>query len=529
MRAPRPSDLSRPYPQVKLAHPRDGDRAQDLTPAVGISLVASSAAAVLIVEILAARMIAPYVGMTIETMSAVIGCILGAVAAGNALGGRLADRPAARRTLARVLAAAGTALLIAPIVVRHLGPRLVGAGPWAAAALGTAAFFVPCALASTTGPIVLAAIGRNRTRLGRVAGRVSAYGTAGALVGNFTAGHVLIANFRSDSIINGTAVLIAAAGIALWTRQDGRPVGLRRWVTATARACGAAGMLFGLLLGMQALDGAPPCVTETKYVCLDIQRRAATNEYLVRSDAYNSSYTDTADPGDLRLDYARDVAGAVHATAPSPARFLYIGAGGFTLPLYFADAFPDSEHEVIDIDGRLVTEVTDTLGLDLETRGIATTIGDARVALTRPRPAFDVIIGDAFAGQTVPWHLTTLEFVERVRSQLAPDGVYVMNLIDARDLALARAEIRTLNEVFADVVVLAPPAALAEGRGPEDMVNVVIVAGDALPSARDIAIAATNQGSASVAQGGAALVAATDSAVILRDQFAPVEQLLANA
>jgi spermidine synthase len=140
-----------------------------------------------------------------------------------------------------------------------------------------------------------------------------------------------------------------------------------------------------------------------------------------------------------------------------------------------------------------------------------------------------VIVGDAFAGQTVPWHLTTIEFAEQVRAQLAPGGVYVMNLIDARDLALARAEIRTLREVFDDVVVLAPPGAFADQRGPEELVNIVIVAGATLPSAQDIAVAATNQGSGSVAFHGAALARATESAVILRDQFAPVEQLLANA
>lgn len=528
MRAPRPPDAPRPYPEAHLAHagPVAGT---ELAPALGISLVAASAAAVLIVEILAARMIAPYVGMTIETMSAVIGCILGAVATGNALGGRFADRPDVRRMLARVLGAAGVVLFAAPVVVRHLGPRLSGSGPWAAAALSTAAFFVPCALASTTGPIVLAAIGRDRTRLGRIAGRVSAFGTAGALAGNFTAGHVLIANFRSDAIVNGTAAVVAGTGIALWTRPRPEPTRGRRRLTAAARTATAAGVIAGLLVAARVVDGALPCVTETKYVCLDIQRGGATGEYLVRSDAYNSSYTDTLDPRDLRLDYARAVAGAVQSTAPSPTRFLYIGAGGFTLPLYFADVFSDSAHEVIDIDGRLVTDVVDELGLDLESRAIATTIGDARVVLTRPRGAVDVIVGDAFAGQTVPWHLTTIEFAEQVRAQLAPGGVYVMNLIDARDLALARAEIRTLREVFDDVVVLAPPGAFADQRGPEELVNIVIVAGATLPSAQDIAVAATNQGSGSVAFHGAALARATESAVILRDQFAPVEQLLANA
>ena len=50
--------------------------------------------------------------------------------------------------------------------------------------------------------------------------------------------------------------------------------------------------------------------------------------------------------------------------------------------------------------------------------------------LEEPSGAYDLVVGDAFSSRSVPWHLTTEEFLAEVRRVLRPDGVYAMNLID---------------------------------------------------------------------------------------------------
>ena len=55
-------------------------------------LVFAASAAVLVLEILGIRLLAPYVGLTLETTTAIIGTVLAGIAAGAALGGRAADR-----------------------------------------------------------------------------------------------------------------------------------------------------------------------------------------------------------------------------------------------------------------------------------------------------------------------------------------------------------------------------------------------------------------------------------------------------
>jgi spermidine synthase len=56
----------------------------------------------------------------------------------------------------------------------------------------------------------------------------------------------------------------------------------------------------------------------------------------------------------------------------------------------------------------------------------------------------DLVIGDAFGGVAVPWHLTTREVVADIRRVLTDDGLYAANVIDFGPLAFARAETRTL-------------------------------------------------------------------------------------
>ena len=91
----------------------------------------------------------------------------------------------------------------------------------------------------------------------------------------------------------------------------------------------------------------------------------------------------------------------------------------------------------------------------------------------------DLVIGDAFSGTEVPAHLLTIECAREVRRVLRDDGVYVLNVVDAAPLSIARRQIATLLQVFGELVVLAPPK-LLHGRASG---NVVLVAADrALPT-----------------------------------------------
>ena len=63
---------------------------------------------------------------------------------------------------------------------------------------------------------------------------------------------------------------------------------------------------------------------------------------------------------------------------------------------------------------------------------IKTYWGDARqfVELNQDTKQYDLVFGDAFNDFSVPWHLTTREFNEKIKKMLTPNGVYMINIID---------------------------------------------------------------------------------------------------
>jgi MFS family permease len=482
----------------------------------GAPLVLASSAIVLVSEVVAARVIAPYVGLTLETFSAVIGCVLAGISVGSWAGGWLADRVPTRTLLVGSLGLGGVSLIASPYIIQAIGPHATPNDPSGALLLTAGGFFVPSVALSTITPTVLRSIGQGTRRLGSVAGSVSAIGTAGALLGNFGAGFVLVGTLRSGQILVlcGAACLLLAAATAYALGEPG-----------SIRVSVASVLVLGALGGSQ-LGRQLPCDAETKYVCLNIDQTAPST-FLIRSNIYSSSITNVANPRELQFPYLRDMAAVVEAAPGSNepgVRFGYVGGGGYTLPLYFEATYPTATHLVYEIDQELVERVTTVLGIDnLRTR-FPTRIGDARTEVaTSDTDSLNFVIGDAFSGISVPWHLTTSEFLDDVAEVLAPHGLYIMNLIDHGHYDLARAEAQTFRSVFGDVAVVAPSHVLSGAYG--GTANILLIGGDELPDITDVNEALRRRSSRSAALSGEAVQPFIGNAIVLSDDFAPVDQL----
>ena len=106
-------------------------------------IVFCTSAAVLALEILAVRLLAPHLGITLEVTTGVIGTILAGIAVGTWLGGQLADRTDPRRLLGPILIAGGVlALAVVPMI--GLAARTgIGPSPQGVLIYAGAAFFLP--------------------------------------------------------------------------------------------------------------------------------------------------------------------------------------------------------------------------------------------------------------------------------------------------------------------------------------------------------------------------------------------------
>ncbi|HWH31446.1 MAG TPA: fused MFS/spermidine synthase, partial [Egibacteraceae bacterium] len=434
-------------------------------------LVFLASAAVLVLEILAGRVLAPFVGVTLETYTAVIGIVLAGIALGASWGGRVADRMDPRRIIGPLLAAGGALALLSVPIVLFLGPPLRGGGAASVLILTSAGFFLPAVALSAVAPAVVKLRLRDLDQTGHVVGRLSALGTAGALAGVFVTGFVLVALIPTRLIILAVGAALVAGGLLLHWRLKAGPA---ESPGQDVRAYAALGLVGALLTGVSQA----PCDVESAYYCAEVvtDERDPTRRTLIL-DTLRHSAVDLDDPEYLEFHYMRWFAGVVDARWPGgrPLDALHVGGGGFAMPRWLEATRPGSDSLVLEIDPALVELNRRELGLR-DSPGLDVRVGDARNAVrTLPQAAYDVVIGDAFGGLAVPWHLTTLEFAQRLRDLLRPGGVYVVNVIDGPPFDFARAELRTLHEVFAHVAVVAPRDRFDGRTGG----NLVLVASDA--------------------------------------------------
>lgn len=124
---------------------------------------------------------------------------------------------------------------------------------------------------------------------------------------------------------------------------------------------------------------------------------------------------------------------------------LCLGGGGFIFPRWFLKEFPGTQRiEVAELDPAVYKVSIEALGLtNVEQQRIRTTIGDARnfvddrlrenqrlIAAGQPPVKYDFVYGDAFNDFSIPAHLTTREFLQKVHDLLTDDGVLLANIID---------------------------------------------------------------------------------------------------
>jgi spermidine synthase len=512
---PAPAGPAPPVPAAARP-PAAGSRALSDPVAAGVTFLASGA--VLVLEIVGIRLIAPYVGITLQTNTAIIGFALAAIAIGAWAGGAAADRTDPRRLLAPLLVAGGALIVAVLPLVRFAGALLTGAQAGNVLLLAAVAVVVPAALLSAVPPMVVALQLGSLAQTGSVVGRLSGIGTLGGIAATFGTGFVLVAVLPSSVILVGTGLVTVVVGLALGVLLRRRGPGGAGRVPAGLVVLAVTGSLLAAL--------APtPCEEETAYHCARVvaDPERSTGRVLVL-DTLRHSYVDLADPGHLEFEYVQAIASVTDVVAPTgePLSALHVGGGGATLPRYLAEVRPDTRSRVLEVDPGVVAIDERELGLQVSA-DLAVHVGDARVGLAgEPAGERDLVVGDAFGGLSVPWQLTTVEALRLIDGALAEDGVYTVNLIDHPPLDFVRAELATVRSVFDHVLLLARAPVLAG----EDGGNVVAVAAQRPLPAPEIAAALAGRGLAWQVAGEEELDAFVGDAPVLTDDFAPVDQLL---
>ncbi|RBM24307.1 fused MFS/spermidine synthase [Streptomyces sp. PT12] len=486
-------------------------RATGIGPRAGAVLVFGSSAAVLVVELAALRLLAPYIGLTMEMNTTVIGIALAAIAFGSWAGGRAADAVAPRRALGPLLALSGVAVAATPALVRLVGE----AGGGLVLYVGSACLFVPAALLTAVTPMVTKLLLVDLGTTGTVVGRLSGIGTAGGIAGTVLTGFVLISVVPVSVILIVLGLLLLVTGVLV-------DASTRDW--RRGRRALVAGVVVG---GSVTASAAVPsgCDAETRYHCasvVDDPERASGRTLVL--DGLRHSYVDLDDPAHLDFAYVRAIASLVDTAYPEGEAIdaYHLGAGGLSVPGYLAAVRPGSTSVVSEIDPGVVEIGRERLGVETG-ESLNVRVEDGRVGLRRiAADSRDLVVGDAFGGVSVPWHLTTREAAADIRRVLRPGGAYAVNVVDHGELAFVRAAVATLRAEFAHVAVAAEPGAF-DGAGGG---NFVAAASDTAFDTEAWGERVAERGSDWRVVEGAALEEWIGDARVLTDDFAPVDQLL---
>jgi hypothetical protein len=479
-----------------------------LPPVLAAGLVFIASGAVLVLEILSVRLLAPYVGLTLETTTSIIGAVLAGIAAGAALGGWVADRVNPRMLVVGLLIGGGLLVLLTVPIIRALGPSASEGGNAAAVGVTFAALVPVAAVLSAVTPTVARLQLRDLSASGTIVGRLSAWATAGALIGTFGTGFVLVPLLPVSSSVLAIGILLVLAGMLL---------GAYTHLLDPGKILGAS--LATIALVVLTLAQHTPCDAETTYHCAQIQidPERPTAQLLLLDRGYNSE-VDLNDPRYLGFGYEHWIGGAITAIGRpgTPLNGVFVGGGAFTLPRWLEATRRGSHSNVLEVDSKLVEFDRKNFGLHTSP-DLRSTIGDARLTMRKePAKSADVIIGDAFSSRTVPWQLMTTQWLHEVQRVLRPNGVYALNMIDYPPLKLLRAEAATLLATFTNIRMITVAGADGHPAGG----NAVLLASDgSLPPQR------RKPSDGASAFDRAAVVQLVAGAKPLRDDYAPVDQL----
>ncbi len=430
---------------------------------------------VMTVELIAGRLIAPYLGSSLYTWTSVIGVVLGGLAIGNYIGGRLADRYATTPTLALLFILSSAGCLLTALINRWVGDwsALWFLGWSQRIAVHVFLAFAPsAAILGTIGPVVAKMALNEGRAVGRTVGSVYAWGAVGSIVGTFATGFYLVA------IIGVLPILYIVAGVLACMAMF---YAARYWLTYAWAACVVIFLVFtaapsprlnAMAAAVGLRDQVDPEVLFDRDSHYSHVRVAQSHDVpglrVMLLDKLIHSQINMDRPRELIYGYERIYAAVTDHVAAGRQELsgLILGGGGYTHPRYFMQHRPASHLEVVEIDPVVTRAAMEAFGLP-ENPPFKIIHLDARqhlVDLTlrkragRPVPEFDLVFLDAVNDFNVPFHLTTLECQQLVDGLMSREGAYLTTLIDVLEVgkflgSLLKTRMKTFEQVqcfFAD-------------------------------------------------------------------------------
>ena len=474
---------------------------------------AITGAAIMIVEILGAKMLAPYIGTSHFVWTAQIAVTLVALSLGYYVGGRIVDRsPDLKRLYWAIVWAAVylcfAVLVIEPVAYGCLKFRLEMGSLLASSFL----FLVPLALMAMAGPFIVRMLSSSVAGVGGNMGRLTAISTLGSVAGTGLIGYVLIPLSPNSITMYCTAGVLLLVALVYFIRFRETSM-----VSATAMALLAIALaVTGIWReGRDRFSRFEELVHRNSEfgVLQVIQEETSPLRYYLNDFLTQNTY-DTREKKSVSM-FTYMLHGLARAYTPAISNVLCIGLGVGIVPMEFVRE--GARVDVVEINPAVVPLAEKYF--DLEPARLNIIYGDGRHYLNECQRKYDTISLDAFLGDSSPSHLMTREAFGAMKRVLNPDGTLVINTFASLERGhdfFAASLSKTLASVFRSVRI-------HSGRDG----NTMFVASDRanLSPVRDFDFSTVHPSPLSRVREAVDGLRETDPArgIVLTDDFNPVE------
>ncbi len=478
-------------------------------------------AAVMALEILGSRILAPYLGTSIIVWTSLIGVVMASLSLGYFFGGKLADKKPKYEALSLIILCAAIYIGLSAFLKEQV---LIFIRAWSfdlrLSAILASLFLLspPSLLLGMVSPYAVRLKVRSVNKSGKVTGNLYAISTLGSIFGTFLAGFFLIAYFGHTMLLVGIALVLLVASLVVFTGDY-------------------KFRLFVFLFIIGSFWASPQVARNMRgkdFIDIDTNYN--------RVFIYNSNEPKTQRPIKVMVFDPKLTQAAMFLDSDELVfgvnkffrlggyfksdlkRTLMLGGAAYSYPKDFLNQYSSARMDVVEIDPML-TDLAKRYFRLKENDRLQVFHEDARTFLNRQvrlgANVYDLVYVDVFSStSSIPFQVTTKEAVADIFKLLEDNGVVLVNLISTIDGdggKFLRAQYQTYRSVFRQVYLF--PVA---NQDPTIAQNIVLVAmkGNKVPDF--ISVDGEINGYLSHLYKGAI----SNDVPILTDDYAPVDNYL---
>lgn len=476
---------------------------------------------VMVVELTAARAVAPLIGSSVYTWTSIIGVILLGLSVGSYIGGYLIDRYKSIKILAGFIFLAAFFIGLIPFILKYVSYFVLVDASLVSKILiiSTMLFFLPAVFLGCLSPTILKLYSEKIENIGKKSGIISSVWSLGSIVGTFLTGFYFTGVIgTSNSFFIISAILFLLSFLSFIT--SGKHL-VKKYI------------LFLPLLLATFL-----CFAEVKTENDKVVFSSESNYYKINVADYSLGGEEARflflDFDSHSIENKNSENMTIYTAVPPIFSFFkdnieeifVIGGGSYKIAKNFSDFYKNAEITVSEIDPEVTKVAEEFFGLSKYS--IKTVIGDARINLETIDKKYDIIFGDAYNSFiSVPWYMTTFEFNELTKSRLKEEGIYAVNFLSSIEgnNQFFESMLETFKKTFNNFYIL------AYGVNKKDPQNIILIGVNSneeishtelINSVKKIKNG-ENLWNKIVPQNS---LEKNQSASILTDDFAPVEKLM---